>query len=190
MGNSAQTFLVGTTRIDPLTYILFGAYEVEVVERGLECDGWLPIVGDVRVLDEVQRLKKSMESCMLRVFEGITMGRRKSSRALPIALREEAEEHEFETGDDPDEMTDYSLSDQEIQELDLLTRDIVSLLNRCSDERFSSISRQTSRAPTPFGSPLPFSLKLPGGGSVSGYSTPSGPNRFMSRPGTPGRFRR
>ncbi|KAH9486931.1 ATP-dependent DNA/RNA helicase DHX36 [Psilocybe cubensis] len=188
-GANAQTFLVGTTRLDPLTYILFGAYNVDVVERGLECDGWLPIVGDVRVLDEIQRLKKSMESCMLRVFEGITMSRQRPGQQLPIIAREDTEE-EFDPNDDNGNI-DYSLSSEEVRDLDLMTRDIVSLLNRHSDERIASQSRQTSRAPTPlFGSPLPFNAKLPGAGSISGYSTPAGHNMFQSRPGTPSRFRR
>ncbi|PPQ80799.1 hypothetical protein CVT25_001924 [Psilocybe cyanescens] len=188
LGTGGQTFLVGTTRLDPLTYILFGAYHVEVVERGLECDDWLPIVGDVRVLDEIQRLKRSMESCMLRVFEGITMSRQRAGQSLPVLAREDVEE-EFDADDD-DGKRDYSLSSEEVQDLDLMTRDIVGLLNRFSDERIAAQSRQTSRAPTPFGSPLPFAARLPGGGSVSGYSTPSGNNMFQSRPGTPSRFRR
>jgi len=40
-----------------------------------DCDGWLPIVGNIDGLDDIQRLKTLMEACMLRVFEGIMMGR-------------------------------------------------------------------------------------------------------------------
>src|ERR1700733_2985763 len=75
-GASASTLLVTTTRLDPMTYVLFGAYEIAVTERGLDCDGWLPIVGNIDGLDDIQRLKTLMEACMLRVFEGIVMGRR------------------------------------------------------------------------------------------------------------------
>ncbi|KAF9568385.1 P-loop containing nucleoside triphosphate hydrolase protein [Agrocybe pediades] len=182
---SPQTYLVMTTRLDPLTYILFGAYRVEVVERGLECDEWLPIIGDVRVLDDVQRLKKSMEAVMLRVFEGITMSRLRKGQKLPVLRREE--EEEFESGDEGDDR-DYTLSSEEIKELDVVTRDVVAILNRYSDERIANQSRQHSRAATPIGSPFFPSSRLPGGtGSRSGYSTP---NVFQSRPGTPSRFRR
>lgn len=172
-----------TTRIDPLAYILFGAYEVEVVERGLECDEWLPVVGEVRVLDDVQRLKKAMEACMLRVFEGITMSTQRRGKKLPILRREE--EDEFES-DDEFLDKDYTLSNEEVRELDNMTRDIVALLNRYNDERLASQSRQQSRAATPMGSPFSSASRLPGGGWSSGYSTPSG--FFQSRPGTPSRF--
>ncbi|KDR84993.1 hypothetical protein GALMADRAFT_233530 [Galerina marginata CBS 339.88] len=182
---SGQTYLVTTTRLDPLSYILFGAYQVEVVERGLECDDWLPIIGDVRVLDDVQRLKKAMEACMLRVFEGITMSRQRKGQKLPVLPREE--EDEFESGDEVETTKSYTLSSEEIRELDLMTRDVVSLLNRYSDERIASQSRQHSRAATPIGSPFSSFTRLPGSGSVSGYSTPS---FNQSRPGTPSRFRR
>ncbi|KAF8909024.1 hypothetical protein CPB84DRAFT_1766707 [Gymnopilus junonius] len=161
---SSQTYLVTTTRLDPLSYILFGAYEVEVVERGLECDEWLPVVGEVRVLDDVQRLKKSMEACLLRVFEGITMSRQRRGHKLPVLPREE--EDEFESGDEYLDK-DYTLSSQEIKELDIMTREIVALLNRYNDERLASQSRQQR-------------------GSFSGYSTPN--SFFRSRPGTPNRL--
>ncbi|KAF8973926.1 P-loop containing nucleoside triphosphate hydrolase protein [Flammula alnicola] len=175
----AATYLVTTTRIDPLTYILFGAYNVE-------CDDWLPIMGDIRTLDDVQRLKKSIEACMLRVFEGITMSRQRKGQNLPILPREE--EHETESGDE-EERTDYSLSSEEIQDLDVVTRDVVGILNRYSDERIATQSRQQSRAATPIGSPFSSAMRLPGGpgGSISGYSTP---NYYQSRPGTPSRFQR
>jgi len=184
-GGSPQTYLVTTSRLDPLTYILFGAHRVEVVERGLECDEWLPIVGDVRVLDDVQRLKKSMEAVMLRVFEGITMSRLRKGQKLPI-LRREEEEEEFESGEEADDR-DYTLSIAEIKELDILTRDLVRVLNRYSDERIANQSRQHSRAATPLGSPFSAATRLPAvGGTRSGYTTP---NVFQSRPGTPNRFR-
>lgn len=184
-GGSPSTYLVTTTRIDPLTYILFGAYNVEVVERGLECDEWLPIVGDLRTLDDVQRLKKSIEACMLRVFEGITMSRQRNGQNLPVLPREE--EHEDES-EDEEQRTDYRLSAEEIKDLDILTRDVVGILNRYSDERIQAQSAAQSRAATPVNSPFGSAARLPGGSaSASGYSTPSA---FQSRPGTPSRFQR
>ena len=182
-GSSATTFLVTTTRLDPLTYILFGAHNVDVVQRGLECDNWLPIVGDVNVLDDIQRLKTFMEASILRVFEGIAMSRVHRGQALPVRPREE--ESESESWDEEDSIKDYSLSPQELEELNHMTRDVVRLLNRFSQDRIANQSRQHSRAATPVTSPLWQSSRLPGG-SVSGYSTP---NHFYSRPGTPSRLR-
>ena len=179
-GSSATTFLVTTTRLDPLTYILFGAHNVDVVERGLECDNWLPIVGDVNVLDDIQRLKTFMEASMLRVFEGIAMSRLRKGQALPVRPREE--DSESESWDEEDSKKDYTLSPQEVVELDYMTRDIVNILTRYNEVRIAQ-SRQQSRAATPVPDSSPSWLNSrPSGGSVSGYSTP---NRFYSRPGTP-----
>lgn len=188
-GGSSQTYLVNTTKLDPMTYMLFGAYNLQVVDRGLECDNWLPIIGErgSGALDDIQRLKTIMEACMLRVFEGITMSRRHRTRQpLPILPREEESESEDEGGKDKD----YSLSRQEIQELDQLTRNIVNILNRYSDERVASQSRHNSRPGTPMaspmGSPMLHSMRLPN----SGYSTPNYGSAFHSRPGTPSRLRK
>jgi small subunit ribosomal protein S24e len=167
-GGTPQTNLVTTTRLDPLTYMLFGAYKLQVTERGLDCDGWLPIVGNLDALDDIQRLKTLMESSMLRVFEGITMSRRQS-RALNLPALPREEEPESEADDE--EFKDLSLSREEVKELDYLTRDVVRILNRYSDERMASQSRQSSRPATPYGR--------------SGFSTPS-----QTRPSTPSqRFR-
>jgi hypothetical protein len=185
--SSASMFLVTTTRLDPMTYVLFGAYEIEVTERGLDCDGWLPIVGNIDGLDDIQRLKTLMEACMLRVFEGIVMGRQKRHwrDMIPILPREEAE------SDDDDLKMDYSLSSEEIKELDLLTRDIVRILNRYSEERIATQSRHNSRPGTPMDSPAFASLKLPSVGSRSGHSTPYNiGSAYNSRPGTPSRLSR
>lgn len=186
---NAQMYLITTTRLDPMTYMLFGAYNLEVTERGLECDGWLPIVGNVDALDDIQRLKTLMESCMLRVFEGITMGRRHRNRNMPPPnLRRE---EEAESGDDDDVEKDHSMSPVEVKELDLLTRDIVRILNRYSEERIASQSRQNSRPATPMGSPSLSAIRLPGGSSWSGHSTPYNVgSAFNSRPSTPSRLSR
>ncbi|KAJ7786314.1 P-loop containing nucleoside triphosphate hydrolase protein [Mycena metata] len=162
VSSTPQTTLVTTTRLDPLTYMLFGAYKLQVTERGLDCDGWLPIVGNLDALDDIQRLKTLMESSMLRVFEGITMNKRQARATLPVLPREEEAESEA----DDEEIKDLSLSRDEVKELDFLTRDIVRILNRYSDERARSQSRHSSRPATPYGR--------------SGFSTPS-------RPGTPSR---
>ncbi|KNZ73430.1 putative ATP-dependent RNA helicase DHX36 [Termitomyces sp. J132] len=176
--SNPQTFLVTTTRLDPMTYMLFGAYKLQVTERGLECDNWLPIVGNLDALDDVSHLKTLMEACMLRVFEGITMGRRRRRGTIPIMPRE------VESGDE-DEDRDYSLSRDEVKELDLMTRDIVRILNRYSDERMASQSRQNSRPATPTDSPSTQPTRM-----LSGYSTPTiGGSMSNSRPSTPSRLR-
>lgn len=70
--NAGITSLRSVTRLDPMTYMLFGAYEVYATGRGLECDGWLPVTGNLHALDDVQRLKTYLDACMLRVFEGLS----------------------------------------------------------------------------------------------------------------------
>ncbi|PPQ64273.1 hypothetical protein CVT24_008411 [Panaeolus cyanescens] len=173
IGAGAQTFLITTTRVDPLTYVLFGAYNVEVVERGLECDEWLQIVGHFRTLDEVQRLKSSIDACMLRVYEGITMSRQRKGQNLPVLPREE--EHESESGDEEDwDKKDYSLSREEVRELDDLTKDLVNILDQNSDERIAAQSRQNSRPATPLG-----------GSPNLRYGRLDGPSYTRSRPATP-----
>jgi small subunit ribosomal protein S24e len=187
----AQMYLITTTRLDPMTYMLFGAYDLVVTERGLDCDGWLPIVGNLDALDGIQRLKTLMDSCMLRVFEGITMGRRHRRRTMPLPVL--PREEEAESGDDDDERKDYAMSPTEVKELDIFTRDIVRILNRYSDERIAAQSRQNSRPATPMGSPSLSSLRLPGGSgpSWSGHSTPYNVgSTYNSRPGTPSRLSR
>ncbi|GAA6046118.1 hypothetical protein JCM8097_003412, partial [Rhodosporidiobolus ruineniae] len=70
-----QTFLRSTTKLDPLGYMLFGAFQLTVTETGLLCDGWLPIEpstnAGVPALDNVGRLKDVLDYSLLRVFEGL-----------------------------------------------------------------------------------------------------------------------
>ncbi|KAG2154843.1 P-loop containing nucleoside triphosphate hydrolase protein [Suillus clintonianus] len=178
VGSSPQTYLITTTRLDPMTYMLFGAYEIQVTERGLECDGWLPIAGNFNVLDDIQSLKTAMESCMLRVFEGIVMARRK--RRQPTSQISVGEESESEDEDTLNK--DFTLSTTEIKELDFMTTDIVRILNRYSDERIAYQPQSSSRTATPMTSPstrFPFEPR-------SGYSSPYGAgSSYNSRSGTP-----
>jgi small subunit ribosomal protein S24e len=185
VGGSATTFLVTTTRLDPLVYILFGAHNVEVVQGGLECDGWLPIKGDLRTLDDIWRLKTSLEMAMLRVFEGILMSRHRGKSKLRVLPREAEDEAEWE---DEDDLRDYSLSKDEVRDLDEMTNAFVNLLNAYSDERIATQSVHNSRAGTPVGSPFFNSGRPlpPSAGPASGRNTPY----YQSRPGTPSRFRR
>ena len=182
-GQTPQTYLINTTRLDPMTYLLFGASEIQVTERGLECDGWLPIAGRLDTLDDIQRLKTLMESCMLRVYESILVDRRRTARATrgAISVREEDE-----AGDDwLSPKDDLGLSSIEVTDLDMITRDIVRILNRFSDERLASQSQSTSRSATPMASPTFSSSRLPG--DINPYGVGSA---YNSRPDTPSRLSR
>lgn len=142
---SPQTFLVTTTRLDPLIYILFGAHTLQKTDSGLKGDDWIPIVGHIDGLEDVYRLKSLMDACMLRVYEGIIFSRKKQSRFMPTIPREE----QSEGWEDDDDNTDYSLSRNEIKELDFLSRDLVGILSTYSNERAAALSRPTSRPITP-----------------------------------------
>ncbi|KAG8219813.1 hypothetical protein J3R82DRAFT_786 [Butyriboletus roseoflavus] len=182
-GQTPQMYLINTTRLDPMTYLLFGANDIQVAERGLECDEWLPIVGNLDVLDDLQRLKTMMEACMLRVFEGIHVSKKRTGShfaGMPAREDEVGEEMLSE---------DLSLSPRELSDLDSVTRDIVRILNRYSDDRMSIQSAASSRNATPMASPAFSTSRLPG--SRQGYSTPFGMgSAYNSRPGTPSRLSR
>lgn len=182
-GQTPQTYLINTTRMDPLTYLLFGANDIQVTERGLECDEWLPIVGNLDVLDDIQHLKTMMEACMLRVFQAIHMSKTRIGSHLADLSPPEDEAGEETLNED------LSLSPRELSNLELITRDIVRMLNRYSDERMSMQSAASSRNATPMASPAFSTSRLPG--SRSGYSTPFGVgSAYGSRPGTPSRLSR
>ncbi|KLO14452.1 P-loop containing nucleoside triphosphate hydrolase protein [Schizopora paradoxa] len=188
-----QVYLVGCSRLDPMSYMLFGAYNTVASERGLICDEWLPIIGNVGALDDVRDLKSRLEGCMLRVFEGIHHSRQRSSRNIILARRaREVEEDEAEDDVESsfDAMKNPSLSSTEVKELDTITQDVVRILNRYADERKETMSRRNSRPVTPIGSPALNSLRLPGpqSGRRSGTSTPYYQN-YDSRPATPSRLR-
>jgi small subunit ribosomal protein S24e len=187
---NAPMYLATTTRLDPMTFVLFGAYQIAVTAQGLECDEWLPIVGNVDALDDLQSLKTMMESCLSRVFEGLAMRRsRVSLRTAAVSPREEEE-----SGDEEDTRENRKstfLSTEEVKELDFLTRGIVSILNQYAEERMEVQSRTNSRPATPVDSPSYSNAKLPPFGAKSGTSTPYGVrSTYNSRPGTPSRLSR
>jgi small subunit ribosomal protein S24e len=190
---NAPMFLVTTTKLDPMTFVLFGAYQIAVTAQGLECDEWLPIVGDVYALDDIQKLKVMMEACMSRVFEGLAMRRtRFALRTVAVSPREEEESgDEEDTPHTRESHKTYSLSTEEVKELDHLTRGIVSILNHYAEERMEVQSRTNSRPATPMDSPSYSNAKLPSLGTRSGNSTPYAVrSAYNSRPGTPSRLSR
>lgn len=194
-GDRAQLFLRGCTRLDPMTYMLFGAYDIVVTERGLECDNWLPITGNIDALDDIQRLKSLMEACMLRVFDGICgkLGNKDKDYRSRFRTRDER----VSGTDEEASSRGTPLSEKEVKELDYLTGDIVRILNRYSEERLSrQDSRWNSRPGTPSGYSTPPYFGSGSRMSASGTSTPNpgfntnslrlGPRayQFDSRPST------
>lgn len=207
-----MTSLRNVTRLDPMTYMLFGAYKLFVTQNGLECDSWLPVAGNLHALDDIQRLKTLLDKCMLRIYEGVgrslTQGRdqrraehRDNVRVAPRGgssrIQESVEENdnddsvdegENESEDEDDapegqgESTTHTskkrvvlpLSKDEITELQLLTTDVVRILDAYSAEREGeSGSTLSSRPGSPYGRPpSPRRDTYRGGraGGESGYS--------------------
>ena len=189
VANNPQKFIVTTTRLDPMSYMLFGAYNIQVAGRGLECDEWLPIVGNQAALDQISRLKEAMDLCFLRVYEGIVMAKR--NRHGRIILRPEEKEEESDDEGDGAGQTherDLSLSSTEMGEFEDITRNLAYILNQYSHERIASQSVTNSRPGTPVDSPYFGLSRLPS--MRSGTSTPYNiGSAFNSRPGTPSRLR-
>ena len=189
--NNPQKFIVTTTRLDPMSYMLFGAYNIEVAGRGLECDEWLPVIGNQAALDQISRLKEAMDLCFLRIYEGIIMAKRNRHGRIIMPRPEEKEEESDDDGDDETGQArarDLSLSSTEIGEFEEFTRNLVYILNQYSDERIASQSVTNSRPATPVDSPYFGLSRLPS--MRSGTSTPYNiGSAFNSRPGTPSRLR-
>lgn len=174
-GGSPMTTLRTVTRLDPLTYMLFGAVRIHQIQEGVQCDEWLPVRGHFEVLDDVARLKGVIDACMLRVFEGIGKAPRRPKSNLngPSANRgvrnnlkgnttstganwdddKDDEFHESRLEDGPDEddtemgdRTDLSLAPREIEEFNHLTSGIVHILDRYASERTAALSYANSGA--------------------------------------------
>ncbi|KWU41514.1 P-loop containing nucleoside triphosphate hydrolase protein [Rhodotorula sp. JG-1b] len=203
-----QTFLRGTTRLDPLGYMLFGAYSLEVTTEGLECDGWLPIVAPrpdmVSALDDVERLKDILDLSLLRVFEGlgvaITRGRgrgaltgagnNKGASAGKGRGRQFDRDDEDENEGDEDAVDaehDPTLSAQEIKDLDTLTGNVSNLLDsyhHALGPATTANSRVASRANSRPQTPQPGGGGGGGGGSgFFGASHPPSNLQFSSTSG-------
>ena len=169
-GAGGTTNLRQVTRLDPMTYMLFGAYNLLVTRRGLECDGWLPVTGNLYALDDVQRLKTLFDKCMLRVFEGVgkslTRGRdqrrqqtrshvrvQKGSSRIDDDQDDDVDEKDGESEDEDEDVVSRErqsgpLSTEEVRELELLTSDVVKVLEAYASEREGG-SVAVSRPQTP-----------------------------------------
>ncbi|KAF5390271.1 hypothetical protein D9757_002934 [Collybiopsis confluens] len=182
-GSGSSVFLVNTTRLEPLIYALFGAHRIQKEDQGLLLDNWISLLGNLDTLDDLYDLRSYLDGCMMRVFEGIVMGRRKN-RNLTVLPREE---ELSESGDDMmDEDRDYSLSKIEVKELDLLSRDVVNILTQYSSERGIE-SVPATRHGTPRGTPASTRPSTPKFNFPGlGYTTPFTPH-FHSRASTPTR---
>jgi HrpA-like RNA helicase len=118
---SAPPMLRGITILDPLTFMLFGASRLAPGPDGsMLCDGWLPVLGDMGALDEVDRLKIIMEVCMLRVFEAIEPEAASSNGAVK------------------------TLSEIEASEFDRMSNSIVKVLEKYSEERNEEMAPPTA----------------------------------------------
>ena len=114
--------------------MLFGAHKLRVTETGLECDNWLPIVGNVSALDDVERLKDVLDSSLLRVFEGLGVAISKGrERQAFRPTRHDDEEGEGEGDQEAMNLDDPTLSPAEVVDLDRLTSGVVKVLNMCAD---------------------------------------------------------
>lgn len=147
--SNPQTFLRGCTRLDPLTFMLFGASDVVVTNHGVQCDHWLPMVGNLDALDSVESLKRAMDACMLRVFEGIgKTPRRGGSSRFGNQHQGQGQSQNYQDQDVQSLRNDLSLSIQEIEEFQSLTSGIVHVLDSYAQERAENASQSTSRAST------------------------------------------
>jgi small subunit ribosomal protein S24e len=137
------TFLISTTRVDPLIYLLFGAYKVERTSRGLMCDDWVHIIGHLDGLEDLYQLKLLFNGVMKRVYQGLIMKGRE--QRIKVRAQEGVDEREWEDCDE----RDFSLSKDEMKELNLLSRDLVDIMEVYTQERIAAPSRAISRPPTP-----------------------------------------
>lgn len=141
----SMTFLRTCTRLDPLSYMLFGATEAQATAQGLVCDAWLPVIGNYDALDSIERIKSVMDACMLRIFEGVRSrvpshtGSTTSDAALDPQLASQAPLADDEDEDEyPAPPTARPLSKREVEEFEQLTTGIVHLLDQYAEEHTHS----------------------------------------------------
>ncbi|PRQ70928.1 hypothetical protein AAT19DRAFT_10468 [Rhodotorula toruloides] len=201
--SGGQTFLRSTTRIDPLGYMLFGAYDLRVTQEGLDCDGWLPIVASNKtsavILDDVERLKNILDLSLLRVFEGLnaslSRGRGRGPQQQQRGPRGRQFEKDDEDEDEADEemvdRNDPTLSSVEVQDLDNLTRNVVDLIqdyhNSMGPASGVGSSRVSTRPSSPSGlRPLQQARMYTSGAATPATSASHAGTPYSSRPPSAG----
>lgn len=149
--SGGPTMLRNVTRLDPLTYMLFGANRLQPKMEGeMLCDNWLPIRGAKECMTNVEKLKAILDVCMLRVFEAI--------------------QPEGSNQDGKSNNNSRRLESREVIEFEELTSGIVRILDMSSKERndASSSSRASTRPTTPSasGCSTPHSYKITNEGGI------------------------
>ena len=116
--------------------MLFGTSSLKIIEHGVEADEWLPIIGNVDALDDVERLKQILDYSLLRVFEGLGVAVAKGRQQFGNVRRPSRPPHdddydsEREEGDvEAVDLNDPTLSETEVRDLDRLTTNVVRILN-------------------------------------------------------------
>lgn len=131
----ASTFMRTCTHIDPLTYMLFGASQVQASSNGLECDAWLPLTGDYDALDGVERIKAVMDACLLRVLEGIRYSH------VHAPSKKSSDSYAPSDNDEDTDSTAHPirpLSANEEEELESFTAGIVDMLDHYKMECYGT----------------------------------------------------
>jgi hypothetical protein len=52
-------------------YAVFALLKADSLTLSFTCDGWLPVTGNVGLLDDIERFRHVLQMCMLRVFQGL-----------------------------------------------------------------------------------------------------------------------
>lgn len=206
-GGDPQTNLKSVSRLDPLTYVLFGACRVKNMSQGVICDDWLPVKGHWQVLDDVERLKSVMDASMLRVFEGLVTRDqpvKKSGRnggggggdwdaydddaAAALAHNEDQPDNSDGFGD----RSDLTLTAREVDEFEALTRGIVSVLDHYAADRRATAAHWNGGGGSSLGasraSTRPASPAVGFGGGQRGYSSQAGGGGYGGQGGGGGGY--
>lgn len=157
-GGGAMTMLRTVTRLDPLTYMIFGSHQIRGTQDGVICDDWLPMRGFMGALWDVDRLKHVMDASMLRVFEGIgsslavPSNQTRSSNGVSDGWDDPGATNDQDNDDDSPQAfgdrSDLTLARREADEFKELIDGIVRILDGYAAERASIASSRNSTRPS------------------------------------------
>ena len=209
--SSQQVTLRDTSRLDPLVYVLFGAHQLDVSSDGLRCDSWLPVRGNVSLLEcvgrsrlradrrsDMCRLKDTLNDSLLRVFDGLGASLARRTQSSPgAARRPPVQVSADDDGENADDIAEISLTETEtltateLHELDALTAGVAHLLARYRDARLSRERQMRGTGAVDF-PPAPSSRAQSYGGTsrtpsltYGGGSASQPSSRWPSRPPSP-----